>query len=145
MTSLYVHPEGSDIQKVRWYLADTAVGEDGVTVVDPLVTDLEIEFALSEKGNDPKAAAAFCFRYAATKLLREPDQVRLLDFSMGSASSAKDIADFYFRMAERLEREVARPNIYAGGISVSDKETVEQNTDRVAPFFKRGMHDYPGA
>jgi hypothetical protein len=143
--SLYVHPSGSDTQRVRWYLADTAVGEDGVTVVDPLVTDLEIEFALGEKGGDAKAAAAFCFRYAATKLLREPSSVRLLDFSMETGSSARDIAEAYLRLAERLEREVARPNLYAGGISVSDKETVEQNTDRVAPFFKRGMHDYPGA
>jgi hypothetical protein len=30
---------------------------------------------------------------------------------------------------------------YAGGISVSDKQTTAQNTDRVAPQFNLGMDD----
>ncbi|MFA6358710.1 MAG: hypothetical protein WCY09_08665 [Candidatus Omnitrophota bacterium] len=33
---------------------------------------------------------------------------------------------------------------YAGGISISDKDTYESNTDRVKPRFYRGMHDFPG-
>lgn len=31
--------------------------------------------------------------------------------------------------------------LYAGGISVSDKDTVESDTDRVTPQYKRGMFD----
>ena len=34
---------------------------------------------------------------------------------------------------------------YAGGISVSDKETVESDTDRVSPRFFRGMFSNPEA
>jgi hypothetical protein len=33
---------------------------------------------------------------------------------------------------------------YAGGISIGDKDSVEDDSDRVAPAFKRGMHDSPG-
>jgi hypothetical protein len=30
--------------------------------------------------------------------------------------------------------------VYAGGISIADKNTVEEDTDRVAPAFHRGIH-----
>jgi hypothetical protein len=33
--------------------------------------------------------------------------------------------------------------IYAGGISVDDKDTVESDTDRVDPAFYRGIHGDP--
>jgi len=33
---------------------------------------------------------------------------------------------------------------YAGGISISDKDTYESDIDRVKPRFYRGMHDFPG-
>ena len=35
--------------------------------------------------------------------------------------------------------------MYAGGISVSDKETIEGDTDRVTPRFARGMFSNPAA
>lgn len=34
---------------------------------------------------------------------------------------------------------------YAGGISISDKKTNEQDTDWDRGAFARGMHDYPGS
>ena len=39
-----------------------------------------------------------------------------------------------------------RPSVspYAGGISVSDKETQEEDTDRVVPAFNRTLHTHPG-
>jgi hypothetical protein len=142
--AFYIDPAADPIQLVRWYLGDTATGDDGISLENPLVSDLEIEFALSQNGDDAKAAAAFCARYAAVKLLHQPQSVRLLDFSASLGTSLKELAEHYLKLAERLEREVARPNIYAGGLSVSEKFSVEQNTDRVAPFFRRGMHDYDG-
>jgi hypothetical protein len=143
--NIYVNPKNSDRQKVRWYLGDTAVGSDGVTVADPLVTDLEIEFALQETGNDPKAAAAFCARYAAVKLLRsETQEIRLLDFSASTAVSAKDAADYYLELADRLEHESRRGGIYAGGLSVAEKSADAADTGLVQPFFRRGLHDYEG-
>lgn len=34
--------------------------------------------------------------------------------------------------------------LYVGGISVSDKDSWEDDTDRVPSRFRRGMFDYPG-
>lgn len=142
----YQHPGASNVHLVRWYLGDTQTNGDTDAVVDPLVTDLEIIFALQQKSDNAKAAAAFCARYAATKLIHEPQSVRLLDFSASSGgSTAKEIADRYLKLAEQLEREDKRAGIYAGGISVTGKEANEANTDIVQPAFKRGIHDFdPG-
>lgn len=144
MTATYSYPGADPINLVRWYLGDTATGDDGI-VDNPLVTDAEIVFALSQKNDDAKAAAAFAARYASIKLIHEPKSVRLLDFSGSSGGgSAKELAAWYLDLAERLERETTRPGIYAGGISVSDKDAVESDTDRAPPAFYRGMHDYEG-
>jgi hypothetical protein len=141
----YVWPGHSDINLVRWYLGDTATSSSE-EVADPLVTDLEITFALQQKSNDAKAAAAFCARYASVKLLRgDAQSVRLLDFSASGMTSAKDAADYYLKLAERLEREDQRAGIYAGGISVSEKEANRSDTDIAQPAFRRGMHDYNGS
>lgn len=60
----------------------------------------------------------------------------------------KDRAEQFKSMAKRFRLQAAvsggwRP--YSGGISKSDKETREQDTDWDKPAFTRGMFDYPGA
>ncbi len=35
-------------------------------------------------------------------------------------------------------------SLYVGGISIADKETYEDDTDRVVPKFTKGMFDFPG-
>lgn len=142
----YIDPRSDLRQRVRWYLGDTDTTSNE-QVVDPLVTDVEIEFALGENSNNVIKAAAFCARYASMKLLRgDVYAVKLLDFSAtsGGNMSAKDLSDKYLELATRLESESHPPGIYAGGISIADKETTAANSDRVAPFFHRNMHDYPG-
>ena len=52
--------------------------------------------------------------------------------------------EHYSTLAKSLERQVtmtATP--YAGGISIAAKQAVEQDTDRVAPAFRVGLHDNP--
>ena len=136
----YEWPGNSLTDAVRWYLGDT-------DVTAPLVTDTEIIFALNQKNSEPQAAAAFCARFASIKLLREPESVRLLDFaaSQGGASM-RELADRYYELALYLESGApgSRPGIYAGGISVGDKQANAQNTDVVQPAFRVGMHDYDG-
>lgn len=144
MTATYVHPGVDAINLVRWYLGDTATDDDG-NIANPLVTDAEIIFALAQKNDNAKTAAAFCARYAATRLIHEPQSLRLLDFSISGGASARDIADRYIDLADRLESEAMRAGIYAGGISVSDKAANRANTDVDQPAFRRGMHDYDGA
>jgi hypothetical protein len=35
--------------------------------------------------------------------------------------------------------------VYAGGISIADKETRSSDTDRIAPAFTRDLHSVPGS
>lgn len=35
--------------------------------------------------------------------------------------------------------------LYIGGISHAEKDSVESDSDRIMPTFRRGMHAYPGA
>ena len=49
----------------------------------------------------------------------------------------------YSTLATSLERQSAiRAVPYAGGISRADKDSVELDTDRVAPSFTIGLHDH---
>ena len=38
----------------------------------------------------------------------------------------------------------SKGSLYVGGISEADKDTYEDDSDRVAPRFERGMLDFPG-
>ena len=59
--------------------------------------------------------------------------------------------DFEFMLEQLLETDLSRSGVtatsvaYAGGISVSDKVSVESDGDRVAPRFSRGMFANPQA
>lgn len=60
-------------------------------------------------------------------------------------------AKFEKGLDKLLSRDLSRAGLshtsklYAGGISVSDKETVEDDTDRVAPRFERDQFRIEGA
>ena len=57
--------------------------------------------------------------------------------------SAQQKFQQYSTLATSLERQSAlRAVPYAGGISRSDKDSVEADTDRVVPSFTVGMHDH---
>lgn len=52
--------------------------------------------------------------------------------------------EHYNTLAASLERQSALTGVpYAGGISIADKQSVESDTDRVAPAFRIGVHDHP--
>lgn len=52
--------------------------------------------------------------------------------------------EHYNTLAASLERQAALTGVpYAGGISISDKQSVETDTDRVVPAFRVGAHDHP--
>lgn len=102
-----------------------------------LIQDEEIDFLLSENSGVYFAAAAACEAIAA-KLADEADQ------KTGKiATWLTKRVDKFLEMAKRL-REVASRTLgrpYAGGISISDKEDQEADTDRVVPAFKVGIMD----
>lgn len=120
--------------KVRFLIGDT-------DVVDQLLQDEEIELALTLGGGVQSAAAISCDSLAA-RFSRE------CDMTVGPLSrSAGQRATAYAERAKMLRvQQVALggAEIFIGGISVSDKETLSADTNAVQPEFGIGQDDYPG-
>jgi hypothetical protein len=113
---------------VRLLLKDMSSGS-------PLYQDSEIEFFLTHFNSNVWRAAA----YGAIGLAaREADSKSVGDLSIsGFGKSWRDLAAQYQSHAE------AHVSLYAGGISVSDKQTAEADTDRVQPAFTRTLFENP--
>jgi hypothetical protein len=117
----------SALYQVRFLIGDTIAA-------DPLIEDdFEITFCLSQSGENIYRAAAFACRRAAAKLARE-----LTLKSPVAELDTRGSADWFLKMATDLDREAGRSGavgLFAGGISVSDKSTRGDDSDRVVPSF----------
>ncbi len=121
------NPASSDKDAVRFYTGDT-------DETDQLVTDEEINFTITNEGGAIMAAVAVC-RAIAAKFSRQADKaIGDLRVSFSQKSEA------YVKRAAGLELKgsgLAVP--FAGGLTVADKETAENNTANVQPIFRRGV------
>lgn len=114
---------------VRFIIGDT-------DKCDEIFQDGEIEWALEEYNNTPINAAVRLIEIAI------PKYARLIDETVGQVSLKYSQRAEAFRkllndLRTRLLIEGATP--YAGGISVSDMQTVALNPDRVPPVFTKNM------
>jgi hypothetical protein len=133
------NPAGSAKDSVRFFIGDTDTN-------DQKMQDEEINYLLTIFPC-PLQAAAMAAESIATQFADLSDKsVGDLKISYGGRASA------YTGRAERLW-ELAKQycgnfsggyQIYAGGLSKSDKETIEDDSDRVLPDFERKMNDFPG-
>lgn len=106
---------------------------------NPLITDEEITFALSEESNIYLAASMIAVSLGAKFAGKADKAVGDLKITYKSSADAyKQLAD---TLRVRGNRTSALP--FAGGISQSQKETVRLDSDRVAPSFRRGITDNP--
>lgn len=125
-------PSANNTDAVRFLVGDTNTS-------DQLVTDGEISYALAEEGGVIRAAVAIC-RAIAAKFSRQADKtVGKLSISMSQKAKA------YNDLADRLQQKssvLVTP--YAGGLSVSEKETVAGDSDAMQPIFLRGMMNCGG-
>lgn len=123
-------PSSSDLDAVRFLVGDTDIDA-------PLMADEEIAYALSADGAVQKAAARIA-RAIAARFARKADKT-VGDLRI---SYSQRVAH-YQELARRLDLQADRSDVglYAGGLSVSDKEAVERDADRVRPSFKRGQFD----
>lgn len=123
----------TDKDKVRLKIGDTDES-------DRQLFDEEINAQLAESGSVQSAAVA-CARLLAAKYARQMNKA-VGPFREEAAARY----DHYTDLAERLESQMATSGVaaFAGGISVSDKETREQDADRARPAFTRATGDYPG-
>ena len=125
----------SDLSTVRLLIGDNSSS-------DPLLQDEEINYFLSVEAGTNYAAASAC-EAIASSFARKVDKT-VGNLSISASQKSKQYADMARSLRHRANLRAAA-NVYAGGISVSDKNTVTADSDRVAPAFTMDMHDYSGA
>ena len=103
---------------------------------DPLLTDEQVAYALSEEGS-VRAAAALAAEWIAAQFARKADK-EVGDLKITYSSRAEQYRILAASLRSRNAR-VALP--YFGGISETTKETRESDTDRVEPAFTVDMLD----
>ena len=123
------NPGSSPKDTVRFLIGDTEN-------CDQLLQDGEIVWVLGQYNNAPINAAVRCCETIISKFSRLADesvgQVRI-SFSQ----KAKGYRDMLRDLRNRLATESMVP--YAGGVSISDMQTVRSNNDRVPPDFGKHM------
>lgn len=123
-------PAASDKDAVRFLIRDTVASTKEFE-------DEEIAYMLTLKG-DVRSAAVLALKTLAAKYATAVDKA-VGDLRL----SLSQKYDHYLSLIKQYEGEamlVAVP--FAGGISVSSKETYENDSDRVKPRFTKGLHEY---
>lgn len=124
-------PSATNRDAVRFLIGDT----DNTS---QLVTDEEIAYMLTQEGSTSSAAARVC-RSLAAKYARFMDQ-SVGDLNISYSQRFKQFSEMASKLESDASSRVGIP--YAGGISQSDKDSRESDTDRVLPASKVGVHDY---
>lgn len=134
MTWSYNGALTNDRDKVRLFLGDTD-SDDQLPV-----SDAEVDYALTEQGSI-RAAAALCAEWLAARYTREVSK------SVGSLSiQLADKARQFRELAAQLRANSALYALpYAGGISIANKDSREDDSDRVEPAFYKGQLDNPNS
>jgi hypothetical protein len=132
MTWTYDAATRSDRNRVRENIGDTDTS-------DQQLADEIIDEKLTDTGSVNSASIA-CIKLLMAKY------VRLVSQTTGpiSVQHSNRLAA-YKEMMALLKSDGQFAAGFCGGISVSDKETREADTDTVQPSFTRGMFDNPAA
>lgn len=133
MTWTYTPDFTGSRDQVRYLVGDT-------DTTDQLTSDEEIAYAVTQKGGVYPAALFVAGRIIA-KLARR------VSSSVGpvSVSLSDQIRHYNEVVIPEIKQGMASGALpFAGGISVSDKQAQEVDTDRVPPFFTRRTGDMPG-
>jgi hypothetical protein len=125
----YSHnPASGPRDQVRFLIGDTDSS-------DPLLYDGEIDWLNSQYGSPMHAAIRAC-ETIISKFSRQADE-SVGQVKITFSQRAKAYNTTLSMLRARLAMEDSA--IYAGGISVSDKQTQDQNSDRVRPDFTKHM------
>ena len=132
MTWLYASDFSLARDRVRLLVGDT-------DSTDPLVTDEEIAAyttGLMAQPNDYLAAASVCDAIAA-KMSRRAD----MSVGSSSVSLSQQVTQYERKARELRRRSATQTSPFVGGVSISEKQTSEADTDRTQPAFTRQMGD----
>lgn len=122
----------TDLAKVRLTIGDTDSNS-------PLLTDEEINYFLGEK-DDIVLAACDCVRAIIAKLARDVDRSNL-----GMSASRSQKQQHYQDLLGRLEAQAmsAGGELFVGGTSLAEKESLEEDDDFEGSAFSRDRDDNP--
>lgn len=119
----------SPLFQIRRLIGDVLIG-------DQQMQDEEINWTVG-RYSTVYGAAAECARSLGFQLARQVDTVQG-ELKTNYSNRSKQ----YFALARDLEVRGQRGLLpYAGGISVTDKDNVAQDTDRTPPAFNRSQFD----
>lgn len=123
----------TDLDKVRLEIADT----DSTA---QLLQDDEITYFISQEANLWGAAARCCERIARQFLRKADVRIGRGGTTLNYSTAAKQYQD----MAAALRKRANATNApWAGGRSVSDKESLAEDESLVQPIFRKGEGDNP--
>lgn len=127
------NPGNNVADEVRFLVGDT-------NTTKPDLTDEEIAFLLVEEGNSPRRAAARAAEVLAALYSKRADEKAVGPLRIKYQTNADRFTKLAKKLWSRATVGTAAP--YAGGISQSDKESREANSDRAVPSFSRRLMDY---
>ena len=135
-TDLGTSTASGRLNSVRLLVGDTDTN-------DQQVQNEEITFALAQTSNNIYQAGAWTARTIAAQYSRRVTQ----NLSGALSADYSDLQNHYTSLAETLEHQGKKSGavvgIKAGGISIATVDNVRQDTDRIAPSFRRDRFRNP--
>lgn len=107
---------------------------------DPQFSDEILDYYLSIESTVLKAAIR-AVEHLIAKYSRQVDR-RIGDLALASSQRIKSYRDLLASIKRRSALDAA--TVFAGGITISNKQSYEDNTDLVNPRFSRELHQHPG-
>ncbi len=124
----------TDLNKVRRLIGD-------VSSTAGLFSDEEITFFIDEEANIYGAASVACESLSAKFAEGVSKTVGKLSLELQQKfDHFSDLAET-FKTKSKMKGGI---QLFAGGLTISGKQTERSDTDRVDPSFRRDMHDFPG-
>ena len=130
-------PDSSALNAIRFLIGDTDTN-------DQLLSNEEITWVNSQvTGNTTSTDGLYeasyrCLLGIASKFSRLADQA-IGDLRVSMSQKAKGAREQAEELKKLALREGSTPTPYAGGITISDKEIDDANSDLVDHYFKRGQ------
>jgi hypothetical protein len=127
-------PANSTRDELRLFVGDTATA-------DQLLSDEEVAYYLGRHSDDALAAAPEACEGIAAKYSRQANTT-----NQGLSVAASERAKAYLRLADELrDRSSMVAEVFAGGLTISGKDSLADDSDAVQPAFKIGIDDHGGS
>lgn len=122
-------PANSDLDAVRREIGDTNTN-------DQLLSNEEVNFALDQEGDSITAASARCCEWLMREYAKQADKTIGQLNIMLSQKSAR-----YEAMATKLRKKGIKSALapYVGGLSETERDTDEDDTDLIQPIFTKDI------